>query len=222
MKTFIFISILFFNSSSFGQIYSNINKEELISELQKWEYKGNDMSFSFWIPTSYWRLTLDGNTQIPQETIKLIESVFENYVFVCAADIQVNVNGIMTFTADSILRKTISIMDIEGKTYYPLPSAQISSDTKTIIEGIKPMFAQMLGQMGAGMHLYLFEIKDKKNNNIINEMEEGGFTINHSNHEFTWTLPLVSMLPPKYCPIDNEKMKGNWNFCPIHGEKLKK
>lgn len=213
---------MFFNISLFGQIYSNINKEELISELQKWEYNDNDMSLSFWIPTSYWRVTLDGNTQIPPETIKLIESVFENYVFVCAADIQIDNNGIMTFTADSVLRKTISIIDIEGNTYHPLTIDQISSDTKTIIAGIKPMFAQMLGKMGEGMHLYLFEIKDKKKNNIINEMENGGFTIKHSNHEFIWTLPLVTMLPPKYCPIDNEEMKGNWNFCPIHGEKLEK
>ena len=83
------------------------------------------------------------------------------------------------------------------------------------------MFSQMLGKMGEGMHFYFFNIKDKDGKNIIDEYKKGKFSVLHSNKEFEYQLPLVTLLPSKKCPIDNAEMKGNWNYCPFHGVELK-
>jgi len=33
-------------------------------------------------------------------------------------------------------------------------------------------------------------------------------------------MPLACLMPDKYCPVDDLKMKGDWLFCPYHGVKL--
>jgi hypothetical protein len=221
MKVIIFNLLFLSCISVFGQVNSDVNLFEYIKEIQKWDKTGDKMALTFWIPNSYWSIALSSNNQVPPETIKQIENAFENYVFICALDVLINSDGTMTCTDESELSNTISLVDNNGKIYLPLSDNQISPMTKTLSSGIKPMFVQMLGQMGKGMYFYFFEVNNTNHKNLINEFEKGGFTIKHSNKEFKYILPLVTLLPPKFCPIDNEQMKGNWNYCPIHGVKIK-
>ena len=220
MKLFVVTCIFFIGLNLYSQKISKVDQTELIRELQKWNKTNDNMSFSFWIPNSYWRVVLSENKQVPKEFIDKIESVFKNYILLIVGDLKIELDGTMTYTEESFLRKSISITDKLGENHYPLSSNQITPDTNDFVNYIKPMFAQMLGQMGKGMHIYLFDIKNQKNENIINELETGEFIVKHSEKEFKWNLPLVSLLETKYCPIDKEEMKGNWNFCPIHGIKL--
>jgi hypothetical protein len=82
--------------------------------------------------------------------------------------------------------------------------------------------AQMLGQFGEGMRIYLFKAKKINGQPVINIMTKNNFTLSWNSASLTWKLPLSSVLPPKFCSVDNEQMKGNWNYCPIHGVKLDK
>lgn len=79
----------------------------------------------------------------------------------------------------------------------------------------------MLGQMGDGMHFYLFKVQDENGNPTIDEYKEGSFTVKHSDKEFNYTLPLVALMPSKICTVDQAEMKGNWKYCPFHGNLLK-
>jgi len=220
MKTLIATLILFICLNTFGQNAHKVDQIELISNIQTWHKKDSKMKLAFWIPNSYWRIALEGNPEVKDESIKLLESIFENYVVMCFADVQIITGGGFTFTSKIDLKNTASIIDDKKNVYYPLQEKDFSIELNTILDNIRPMFAKMLGQLGEGMHFYLFEIKDKKGVNIINEFEKGNFTVKHSNDEFKWNLPLPALLPSKYCPTDNEIMKGNWSFCPIHGVKL--
>ena len=51
-------------------------------------------------------------------------------------------------------------------------------------------------------------------------MSRGNFKVDIANESFVWKLPLVSLMEEKICPVDQQKMEGNWIFCPFHGEKL--
>lgn len=222
MKKFIFallLSAILCNVQS--QESMAIDQIELIKDLQIWDKEGNNMTLAFWIPTSYWRIALSESENTMTESIDLLEEIFGNYVFISIADLTIDsYDASLSYTPDSIIRQTISITDNKDIQYLPIPQEEIPFNERYIIESLKPMFKQMLGQMGEGMNFYLFEVKDSEGNNIINEAEEGQFTLAYAEHNFTWNLPIPSLLPPKYCPVDNEKMKGNWNYCPIHGEKL--
>lgn len=80
----------------------------------------------------------------------------------------------------------------------------------------------MMGPYGEGMNFYLFKIHDENGNNKINASEKGFVEIIYKESSYSWTLPLPCLMPLKYCPIDNAEMKGNWEYCPFHGEKLNK
>ncbi|MFT5055885.1 MAG: hypothetical protein ACI80H_000591 [Pseudoalteromonas distincta] len=220
MKKTILISMIFCSMITFGQTNEEIDQVELTKEIQIWNKKDNKMSFAFWIPQSYWRIASKDNPEVLEENIALIETTFENYILLFAADISISANATFTYKDDSTLRSELKIIDFKGNEHFPISNDLLPPYISAIMANITPMFSQTFGQMGEGMHFYLFNNTDSKNRVLISEKERGDFIVKHSNNEFKWTLPLVSMMPEKYCPSDNQKMKGNWKYCPIHGVKL--
>ena len=217
----IYISLFVLLSfKSFGQSNGKIDLTEFIREIQKWQKQENNMSLAFWIPTSYWKVVLDDSPQVSKEALSQIEFAFKDYVVVGALDLDVNANGTMNFTTETELRKSISIQTQNGSIFKPIPESNISDEAKSFSSSLKPLFSQIIGQMGAGLHFYFFSVKDRDGKNILDERKNGKFTIKHSNINFDYSLPLVALLPPKVCPKDGASMKGNWNFCPIHGVRL--
>lgn len=84
-----------------------------------------------------------------------------------------------------------------------------------------PVLVNMLGPMGQNMHFFLFSSKKKNGQEIAVAKREGAFSVKLDKREFKWRLPLGSLLPPKVCPIDGEKLNGAWKFCPWHGVALR-
>ncbi len=78
----------------------------------------------------------------------------------------------------------------------------------------------ILGPLGQNMHFIVFPSKNIKGQYIADVTKEGTFVVQLGETEFTWRLPLSSLVPPKICPVDGEKMSGAWKFCPWHGTKL--
>jgi hypothetical protein len=222
MRSILFVITFFILVNGFGQENHKVNLIDYIREIQIWEKNDNNLSLSFWIPISYWGINLTGNPQVPVEIIDQITYTFKDYVFICALNLEINYNGSTLYTNEEDLRKTLSIEDSIGQIYYPLEDSILTPHALYLLQSIKPMFSQMFGEMGVGMHFYFFSIKDQEGNPIIDEYKKGKFTIRHSNKKFVYNLPLLCLLPPKFCPIDSAEMKGNWNYCPFHGLKLQK
>ncbi len=220
MKNLIFFILLFISFSVFSQEKKKIDITEYIKEVQIWNKEGSKMALTFWIPTSYWRLALEGSPNVTEESIQLIEQTFEAYLFVCVLELTMDAGAEMTFKEESQIRKGLYARAHGNKVLLPLKDKDIPETTLYFMETMKPMFEQMLGQMGKGMHFYLFDNQDKNGNMLVDEYEKGSLIIKHSDHEFNFELPLVILLPDKFCPTDNAVMKGNWNFCPMHGVKL--
>jgi len=198
-----------------------IDQTELMKDLIIWKKSNGKMSGSFWIPNSYWKIALEGNPNVSKNTISLIEKSFKDYIILCAIDFKVGNGTNMTFKTRSEVEKNLMIIDINKKKYKPLSESEIKSDTKKLLSSISPMFAQTFGKMGEGMHFFVFRVKNDKGVNIINEFKKGSLIVHHSENIFKWKLPLSALVEDKYCPIDKEKMNGNWNFCPNHGKELK-
>ncbi|GAA3514158.1 hypothetical protein GCM10022393_30090 [Aquimarina addita] len=221
MKKIIVLLAIFFTIPSFGQDSKKINLIDYIKEIQVWEKENSTMSMSFWIPGSYWKIAMQDNPQVPEEIIYQLTAALKEYVFICTLNAKINIDGTMQFEDEAVMRSTLSIEDSTGKTYLPLENDLISADALSLSEAIKPLFSQMFGQMGAGMHFYFFKIQDKKGTNLIDEYKDGSFTIYHSDRKFNYNLPLITLLPIKKCPTDEADMQGNWKYCPIHGVVLK-
>ncbi len=200
---------------------SNVNLIDYIKEVQIWGKDGNDMDLSFWLPNNYWEIALKDNPDVPREVIDQLSLAFEDYVVICALSMKVSNSGKTDFIDEQAIFNSMSIA-VGEKKYRPLTEDAIGEEAKMVTEMIRPMFAQMLGQMGEGMYFYFFKIQDENGKNLIDVYSDGQFVVHHSDKSFEYSLPISSLLPNKICPEDGGFMKGNWSFCPFHGTALKK
>ena len=105
MKTLLITLTLLLSLNIFGQENTKIDQLELIKDIQIWNKEDGKMKFSFWIPNSYWRIALEGNPQVTEETITKLESLFQEYVLVYMADIKIHTGGTMSYTDKIDLEK---------------------------------------------------------------------------------------------------------------------
>ena len=216
----ILLLILVFSAPAIGQEAHKVPLTEYIREIQIWKKDGENMTLSFWLPRSYWRIALADNPAIPEDMVHLILETLDDYIFVCALDVDIHLDGSITFASEETIRNSITVKINEGVPQQPIPENQLDISVRSISETMKPMFENMMGQFGAGMRFYFFENKDENGALLVDEYKEGEFMIYHSNKEFEYALPLTTLLPPKNCPVDNAAMKGNWSYCPFHGNTL--
>lgn len=217
---FIIVGFMCIPLLTVGQNSQEISVTDFVREIQQWDKRNDKMSLVWWIPKEYWAIALKDNKQVPEEVVQQLETAFENYVLIWACDLKINIDGTMDFTKEDDIRKTIEFTDQKNRKHLPLAKSEVDEQAWTIAENMKPIFAQALGQMGSGLHFYFFRIEDENKQNLITASQPGEFKVSHSSAAFRWNLPLAILLPPKICSIDNEKMKGNWNYCPIHGTNL--
>ncbi len=219
MKTIVTVALLCAATLTFAQT-KQIDLSEFMKQTQKWHKEGEEMKMAWWIPTDYWRIALEGNKDVPAEVVSQLENVFDEYVLIFAASINIGSSGVITGVEEEVLAKSLVVVDQNGKKHSPLKRSEINSDALQIEANMKPMFAQSMGQMGQAMHLFFFKIQGADQKNLIAASKEGGFTVQHSSSEFKWVLPLPILMPDKFCPTDKAIMRGDWTFCPYHGVKL--
>lgn len=204
-----------------AQTDPQVDISEFTRETQQWSKTENNNTLVWWIPFEYWRIATRGNAAVTEEGIKQIEDAFSPYVLVCAADLKTSTLGTFSPADEADVRSRLSIIDKNGKKYTPLEEDEVSSEAWTLAGYMKPVLGQALGQIGKGMHFFFFKVQDDKGENLIQATKDGSFTVKlDGRNDFKWTLPVPTLLPPKYCPVDKEKMKGHWKFCPHHGNKL--
>ncbi|MBX3254520.1 MAG: hypothetical protein KF862_10295 [Chitinophagaceae bacterium] len=181
---------------------------------------GLNKQMAIWLPYNFWEIIGD-QINTPAEYIDNLVSQMKDYMLFCVVDYTSNGSNISFKSADEI-RKSIKLTDTSKIALKPLEEGEISTDIKQLIQYLQPVFARLLGQFGGGMQLFLFRAKNINGHPAINVATKNTFTLSWNTTSLTWRLPLASVLPPKFCTTDNEKMQGNWNYCPIHGVKLDK
>ena len=214
--------ILFCFLSSFW-MFSQEKKtaEKLVNEIQQMKQTANNFKLIWWIPTEYWRIAIqDNNLPASQEQIDYFESLLNDYTIIVAGDYSLaSENGNITFKVNDF-KNNFHLSGLQGEKLNVLKDSEINDRVLMIIDNtLKPLFAQMLGKTGDGVEFFIYN-NVKNGKRIIDPTKPGVFKVELSNETFQWKLPLVSLMKEKKCPVDQEKMEGNWMYCPIHGEKL--
>jgi hypothetical protein len=176
---------------------------------------------AIWFPVDFWRI-VGNQMKISTEFVQNLTNNMDDYLLFAVVDYTISKNGGgITFKSDYEIRNTIKFIDSAKTIYLPLKESEFSEETNRMIETLKPIMKNLLGQFGEGMQLFLFKTKkDKKGGNSILIQKENNLNLQWNNVSLKWKLPFASVLALKYCPIDIEEMKGNWNYCPTHGKKL--
>ncbi len=119
--------------------------------------------------------------------------------------------GGIEFQSREAIQARIHLIDHEGNPYGPLPHEDVKADARNILSILPSLMATALGPIGQNIHFLAFP----------GEKEAGSFAVKLGEEVFEWKLPLGSLLPPKYCPVDGEELSGAWKYCPWHGVELR-
>ena len=198
-----------------------ININELLQETQKASDKIEEMILIWWIPEEFWRASFEQDPTLTAAQTEDFIKILRPYLLIVAVDGNVGAFGGVTYKPEVITRNSIEVIDGQGTHYRPLSRDKIDPDTANFLSMMKPVFINMLGQMGQNMHFFLFPAKNAAGRDIALAKREGSFSVKLDKKIFKWRLPLGSLLPQKICPVDGEKLNGAWKFCPWHGVELK-
>lgn len=220
-KVFIVVFLIWANMcSSFAQD-RKIDIDALVYETQKMSQAANEMTLVWWIPEEIWRGSLEQNPNITVDRTEEFLKVLRRYMIIVVIDGEVGVFGRTTYKPRTTIENNIQVIDRQGTYYRPFSDEKIDADIKNFLLLMKPLLANMLGPLGENLHFFLFPPKNQKGEDIAVAKREGAFSVKLDKREFKWRLPLGSLLPPKVCPVDGEKLNGAWKFCPWHGVELK-
>jgi len=171
-----------------------------------------------WIPAQFWEI-VGSQMNIPPETVTAIVKEMSPYMMFCIVDYSMDGAQIVFKSAEDI-RPTLKLIDSSKHVYLPLAEKDVSPLAMRMVNQFQPIMAKLLGQFGDGMHVFLFDGTAGKGKPAFGVDRSNHFLLSWEGASAKWSLPLASVLPPKFCPVDKEPMQGNWNYCPIHGAKL--
>ncbi|HEY8894838.1 MAG TPA: hypothetical protein VIM79_08475 [Niastella sp.] len=217
MKKLLFPFLLFIALSSAAQKVKP-NSSEFIQECMKNSGEVPNKKMVIWLPYNYWQIVGDLMKLSPERT-QYMANEMSNYMLFAVVDYTVAGTG-LTFKSEEEIRKSIKLVDSSKVIYLPLDNKDLTPAANALVQNLQPVIAQMLGQFGEGMRIFVFNAKQVNGKPAIEIDKANYFTLMWGGSKLKWTLPFASILPPKFCPVDNEEMKGNWMYCPFHGEKL--
>lgn len=190
----------------------DVKLNDLISETQKDTPDPDRVTMVWWLPDEYWEVVL-------QEEAAEALSVVGPYVIIGAVDGKIGPFGGITFETETSVRNRLRLVDGEGRAHTPLAEDQVSPDARSLLAMMRPVLGNALGAMGENFHFFVFA-GGEGGGAHLSATEEGSFSVFIGDEEFAWRLPLGSLLPPKFCPVDGEALSGAWKFCPWHGAAL--
>jgi len=199
---------------------SHVDLDVLVNEVYLQTPLPDRLTTVWWMPEEFWAVSF-----APDETMSAAETeeflaVLRPYVVVGVLDGTLGAFGGANFVDRSELYKQVALIDGDGKRHKPYPADELSSDVRNFSAMMRPMLANIVGPMGENMEFMFFPAKTENGKTIAAASGSGTFAIEVGGELFSWKLPLGSVLVPRTCPEDGEKLSGAWSYCPWHGTKL--
>lgn len=224
MKNTLCLFVLLISVTAFAQEklpLKDVDQNKLLKDIVYTNTNNEDVTLIYWFPITYWEVlsAKDPKTFGPEVVSQLKQMLGNKSIFIAISGKISTTTRTFQSKGESYLRNNISV-SFGGKSYKPIPESQLSSELIMLSDYIKPMFTQMLGDMGAGMSLFYFEITDGSGENALNPYNSSDFTAGLASTKNTFHLPLPSLFKDAKCANDGELFPANYEFCPYHGSKL--
>jgi hypothetical protein len=189
-------------------------------ELQKTKKDGDALLLVFWFPQEYFKIAVQDNPRLTADQKAQFTKALSPYTVFAVIDGEVGAFGAITYKAEAEVRTKTRFVDSKGKSREPLVEEDINGEAKTFLAVFKPIMTNMIGPMGANMHVFFFPAKGDDDKALFEVKSKGAVTLKVGTDEFRWRLPLGSLMPAKVCPKCQEKCSGAWDFCPWCGAHL--
>jgi hypothetical protein len=224
MRCFIaFLLALSFHIASAQSVPKEVTLVDFIKESQQMKLAGHNMKLVWWVPEEFWDVVANDNPSIRKSDMEAVKSLFSGYTMVIAiAGTRTSENSevIYDFMSYDEMKPSIQLIDVSNVQYRPLEDKDISNEILGFRERLKPIFTNSLGALGKGANVFFF--KTEAGVNTTSAAANARFKVILDAVTFNWNAPMPCLMPAKYCPVDDLKMKGDWIYCPYHGVKLDK
>ena len=196
-----------------------VDMQKLVQDTQRFRQDKSRMDMVWWIPSEYWQEAFKANPVITPEQQTAVIRVVDDYLVLSVLEGNFGpFGGIVATPKEQLVAKTHVLAN--GHKLTPLAEAELSNDARNLFQVMKPMFANMLGQMGQGMEFLVFRAKNAEGERYVRPDEKGHLMVFVGSKEFKYRLPLGCFLPPKYDPETGEAFPGDYVYSPFTGTKL--
>ena len=191
----------------------------IIRETQRIEQVRGGMRLIWWIPTDYWRESFKTST-ISKAQADGIYKTLDEYIIIAIEEGKVGpAGGFTPLPRDEMLAK-LSVKVGEGDDLKPVDPGDLSPDARNLLDMMKPVLSNMLGQFGKGIEFVCFPAKDASGAKLADPHQPGLLKVTYAGTLQQFRLPLGSLMPPKYDPKTGEQFMGNYTFSPYTGTRL--
>jgi hypothetical protein len=205
-------------------LIDNTSITTLVEQTQLKSTQDGKITMMWWIPYQYWKISGKNSPSFQRELLNEWSQKFKDYLVIAVLDAKVSkYTGTFTFMDKEQIADSIYVRLDDGKKIFPLKEDKIDEDIRDLLNRLPSTLGNSMGELGRNLHFFVFNNRDKNNNLIVDvdkkmKLESGWTHINN----FTLRLPLDLAVPPKFCPVDREKLSGKFDYCPYHGAQLVK
>jgi len=196
-----------------------VDIQELVEDTQQVNQSNDAVSMVWWIPTEFWIENFKQDPTITEQQGEAFVATLVDYTVFAVVNAKAGTFGGLTPKTKMEIEEN-SQLKVNGVTLPLLSEGEISSDAANFFVMMKPLMGQMLGQFGQGMEFLVYSDKNARGERILDPSKSGEFVYSLFGDEFSWRLPLGSMLPPRFDRETGEKFPGNYKYNPYTGDEL--
>ncbi|GAB3358311.1 hypothetical protein [Lysobacter tyrosinilyticus] len=199
----------------------SVKVNELTQDLQRSSQNSESLDLVWWIPAEFWDVVMADEKETGEKTRREFGDLFRSYTIVAAVKGKIGSFGVSDFESESDLRAKLRILDASGKSHEPIAAAKVDRRLTMLIQVMRPMFKNLLGEMGDNMQFYVFPGKGSDGKRLADPLSNGTFRVNLGDESYSYRLPLGSLLVPRRDPSTGEVFPGSYRFNPYTGTELK-
>lgn len=201
---------------------SRVDMNDLLAETQINAGGSDTLELHLWLPLEFWKVSMSQDPSIDKGQVNDFLKVLEPYTMVAVVDGRFGLFGSIVYEELDTIRDNYRMMDKDGKLYAPLKEESLNDEVQLLLGMFKPMMSSMLGQMGQNLQFFVFNNQDENGDRIFSPYVENSTRVQYKGKVRKWKTPFGALLKKKKCPVDEELHNGAWEYCPYHGEKLKR
>lgn len=208
-----------------------VSLDELIKETQQqqsnFSTNSNSVDLVWWIPPEYWEVALSQDPSTSPANRELMLKNLQSVFIVGVVQADISPVGAFEFFANTTIQKGMRVTYTEstGKTLALKPVDKISEDLSLLLEIVRPIFANTMGNLGQNLAFFVYDTFDTSGKRLVSPYESGEFKvllsdrngIQRSKHLIE--LPLNSLFVSRVCP-NGKPAHISWKYCPWDGSRL--
>lgn len=194
-----------------------VQVNQLLAETQKSSASPSSLDLVWWIPPQFWPAVMQG--EVDPRMRKELDELFGKYTVVAAVKGSMGALGPDNFLSDAQLRAQLRMLGADGAVYAPIEAGKLDQRLTVLIQMMRPMFSNLLGQMGSNVQFFAFPAT-AKGKPLADPLGEGTLVFRLGGDDYAFRLPLGSLLVPQRDAQSGELFPGSYQFNPYTGAAL--